>query len=172
MIVGIISDVHNNLRHLDKAITCFRKKKIDILLHCGDWDMPFTLEMYKEFKCPIRGVLGNGDPDIQKFEYQLQNKFQDLDLKLSELFLDLNLDNKRVAVFHGNDESLVKMIIESQMFDLFCYGHTHKPKIERIKRTLIINPGSLVGVYLPDKKFPITVAVYDTRSEKGEIICL
>lgn len=172
MIIGIISDVHDNLRHLDKAITYFNKKKIDILLHCGDWSTPFTMEMYQEFRCPIKGVLGNGDPDIQKFQFQLQNKFQNLDLKLNELFLDLNLDNKRIAVFHGNDENLVKVIIESQLFDLFCYGHTHKPKIEKVKRTMVINPGSLIGVYLPDKNTPITIAVYNTKSEEGELICL
>ena len=103
MLIGIISDVHDNLRHLDKAIQYFNKQNIDILLHAGDWSAPFTLEMYKQLKCPVKGVLGNADPDIEKFKYQLQNLFQGLELELSERFLDLKLDNKRIAVFHGND---------------------------------------------------------------------
>lgn len=172
MLVGIISDVHDNLRHLNKAIRYFNDKHIDILLHCGDWDMPFTIEIYKELKCPIKGVLGNGDPDIEKFQYQLQNKFKDLDLELSERFLDLTLDNKRIGVFHGNDKNLIKVIIESQLFDLFCHGHTHKPKIEKINKTLVVNPGSLVGVYLPDKNAPVTVAIYDSKSNNAETISL
>jgi len=171
MLLGIISDVHDNLRHLDKAITVFNKRKIDLLLHCGDWNSPFTLEMYSFLKCPIKSVLGNGDPDIQKFEYQLQNKFKDLDLELNERFLDLKVDGKRIAVFHGNDADLINTVIESQLFDVFCHGHDHCPKIEKVKKTLIIDPGSLVGVYLPKERIaPITVATYDTQSDQAEII--
>lgn len=172
MIIGIISDVHDNLRHLDKAIARFKKEKIELLLHSGDWTCPFTMGMYRELCLPIKGVLGNGDADIEKFQYQLQNKFQGLDLELSERFLNLSIDNNRIAVFHGNDENLINMIIESQLFDLFCYGHTHKAKIEKIKNTLVINPGQLVGVYFPDKNVPLTIAIYDTGSKKGEIISL
>jgi len=127
------------------------------------------MEMYKELRCPIKGVMGNGDADIEKFRYQLQNKFQDLDLELNEIFLDLTLDGKRIAVFHGNDENLNRVVVESQIFDVFCLGHTHQAKIERINKTLVINPGSLVGVYLPDKNSPVTVAIYDTESDKAEI---
>lgn len=172
MKIGIIADTHDNLRHLDKAIQYFNQEKIGMLLHCGDWIMPFTLEMYEQFNCPIRGVLGNGDPDIQKFQYQLQNKFQDLDLELSERFLDLTLAGKRIAVFHGNDENLIKAIIESGLYDVFCYGHTHQAKIERKNKTLVINPGSLLGVFLPDKNAPITAAIYDTEADKAEIVNL
>ncbi|MEK9180717.1 MAG: YfcE family phosphodiesterase [Patescibacteria group bacterium] len=172
MKIGIIADTHDNLRHLDKAIQYFNREKIGLLLHCGDWIMPFTMEMFKELKCPIKGVLGNGDPDIQKFQYQLQNKFQDLDLELSEIFLDLTVEGKRIAVFHGNDEHLIKAIVESRLYEVFCHGHTHQAKIEKRQKTLIINPGSLVGVHLPDKAAPITVAIYDTAIDKAEIVSL
>ena len=141
-------------------------------MHLGDWDAPFTLEMYQGFKCPIKGVLGNGDPDIEKFEYQLQNRFTNLDLELHEIFFDSKLDGKRIGMFHGNDEDLTKIIVESQLFDVFCCGHTHKPLIGKEGKTLVINPGSLVGVYLPNKQAPVTVAIYDTQENKAEIIDL
>ncbi len=171
MLIGIISDVHNNLRHLHKAIKIFNKKKIELLLHCGDWASPFTLQMYEFLNCPIKGVTGNADPDIQKFLYQLQNKFQNLELELSERFLDLTIEGKRIAVFHGNDKNLIEVIKESQLFDVFCVGHDHHSKIEKVGKTLVVNPGSLVGVFLPKAMWaPLTVATYDTELDKAEIV--
>lgn len=174
MKIGIISDVHDNLRHLEKAIRFFNKEKIGLLIHCGDWDMPFTMRSYIELKCSIRGVLGNGDPDIQKFQYQLQNLkvLKKLDLSLEYRFQDFTIDNIRFGVFHGDDENLNKCLIESQLFDVLCIGHTHKPKIEKKERTLVINPGSLVGYMYEVKNTPVTVAIFDTDLKKAEIVDL
>lgn len=172
MLVGIISDVHDNLRHLQKTIEFFNEKKIGLLIHCGDWDMPFTLEMYGKLSCPVKGVLGNGDPDIHRFlERMQQDGFRDIDLELHEVFFDFEIGDRRIAVFHGHDKNLTNLIIESQKFDLFCVGHTHKSKIEKVDKTTVVNPGSLVGVYLPDEmKAPITAALYDTETNKVEVV--
>jgi putative phosphoesterase len=170
MLIGIISDTHDNSRHILKAIDCFKKEKVELVLHCGDWIMPFTLELFLELNCPIKGVLGNGDPDIQKFIYQKEKIFKGLDLELHERFLDITLDGKRIAVFHGNSKMLKEVILESQLFDLFCVGHTHIPSLEKTGKTLVLNPGSLVGVHLPEKENPLTVGIYDTKSALGKIV--
>jgi putative phosphoesterase len=174
MQIGIISDVHDNLRHLNKAINFFNEKKIDLLVHCGDWDMPFTMRSYTQLQCPIRGVLGNGDPDIQKFLYQLQNleALKNLDLKLEFRFCDFTIDNVRFGVFHGDDENLNKCLIESRLFDVLCLGHTHKPSIEKNGKTLVINPGSLVGYTFETGNIPITVALFDTDSKEARLVGL
>lgn len=172
MLIGIISDVHDNLRHLNIAIQFFNEKKISLLIHCGDFNMPFTLESYLELNCPIKGVLGNGDPDIQKFLYQIQNKFKNLKIDLAEVFQDIKIDNRRIAVFHGNDLQLLNLISECSLFDVICYGHTHISKIEKINKSLMINPGNLVGVYHPNKTAPITIALYETQDNTAEIIDL
>ncbi|MCX6791197.1 MAG: metallophosphoesterase [Candidatus Gribaldobacteria bacterium] len=173
MLVGIISDTHDNLRHLDKAVSIFNQRKIGMLLHCGDWNMPFTLAMYSFLNCPVKGVLGNGDADIQQFLWQKEVKFKDVDAEISSRFLDITLGGKRFAVFHGNMDNLNNLILESGLYDVFCCGHTHKPKIERVNKTLIINPGSLVGVYLPESRQDrVTVALYDTEKDEAEIIDL
>ena len=56
------------------------------------------------------------------------------------------------------------------MFSVF--GHDHKAHTERVGKTLIINPGSLVGVYLPNKQAPITFALYDTQTDQAELVKL
>lgn len=174
MKIGIISDVHDNLRHLNKAINFFNKENIELLIHCGDWDMPFTMRTYIPLECPIKGVLGNGDPDIQKFKYQLQNLeiLKEVNLDLAPHLQDFTIDNVRFGVFHGDDENLNKCLVESQLFDVLCLGHTHKPLIEKSGKTTIINPGSLVGYMFETGDVPVTVALFDTQTKEAEIIDL
>lgn len=172
MKIGIISDVHDNLRSLSKLISILRDKdRIDLLIHCGDWVMPFTMRTFVELGKPIRGVLGNGDPDIQKFQYQLQNleALKEADIQIKHRFFDTTLDNKRVGVIHGDDDDLNKALIESQLFDVLCVGHTHMPAVKREGKTLIINPGSLVGYMAEKGDVPITYVVYDTSTDTAEI---
>ena len=81
------------------------------------------------------------------------------------------IDKKIIAIFHGDDKNINNLIIESQKFDLVCLGHTHVAKIERIGKTLVINPGSLIGYFVGKKSYS-TVAVYDTALDNAKIIDL
>ena len=174
MKIGVIADTHDNLRFLNKVLDYLNKQEISLLIHCGDWGQPFTMRMLTKLKCPIKSVLGNADPDIQKFLYQLQNLeiLKDLDLDIHERFYDLKFDNRKIAIFHGNDEDLNKLLVECQLFDVVCIGHDHKPKIEKVKKTLVINPGSLIGFSTETGEEPITFAVYDTQTNKAKLFDL
>jgi len=61
MLVGIISDTHNNLAGLQKAIRILKEQKIEMLIHCDDWVSPFTLEFFdkqmKDLKFPSKVLL-------------------------------------------------------------------------------------------------------------------
>lgn len=174
MKIGIMSDLHDNIRHGIKAVEYFNKENIETLLFCGDFVSPFSMRLFTKLNAPVKAVLGNGDPDIQKFEYQLQNleMLKDLKLDISFRFQDLTIDGKRFAVFHGDDDNLVNALQESKLYDVLCIGHTHDPKIETINNTLVINPGSLVGYFVETGTVPITCAVYDTETNTAEIIDL
>ena len=172
MKIGIISDVHDNLRTLNLLLKQLKEvEKVDMLINCGDWDMPFTMRTYVGFDRPIKGVLGNGDPDIQKYLYQLQNTemLKGEDIQINFRFLDLNLDGKRIGVFHGDEDCLNNVLLESQLFDVLCLGHDHQPKLQRDRKTLLINPGSLVGFLAEKGNVPITYALYDTQSGEAQI---
>src|ERR1017187_688238 len=102
MIIGVTADTHNNGRPMLRSVEIFNRRKIDLLIHCGDWDMPFTLRFYKGLSCPIKGVLGNGDQDINKFSWINEKQNINLDLELDSHFLDLPLDGRRIGVLHGD----------------------------------------------------------------------
>lgn len=171
MLIGVTSDTHDNGRPMLRSVEVFNEKKVDLVIHCGDWDMPFTLRYYKELRCPMKSVLGNGDPDITKFWWINEKANIGLDLELDARFLDLKLDGRRIAVFHGDSQPFLDFLIETQMFDAVLFGHDHRPRIERKGRTLLINPGSLVGVLLPEyPTYPYTIALYDTATDEAELL--
>jgi putative phosphoesterase len=93
-------------------------------------------------------------------------------MKINFRFFDLNLDGLRVGVFHGDDDDLNKVLIESQLFDLLCFGHTHIPKIETVGKTQVINPGTLIGYKQETGNEPVTIALYNTQTKTGEIVDL
>lgn len=173
MKLGIIADTHDNLRTLHKVLDRLTNtEQVDVLIHCGDWSMPFSMRTFVGFGKPIRGVLGNADPDIEKFKYQLQNLeiLRGIDMQIKHRFQDLVYDGKRIAVIHGDDEDLSNALVESQLYDVVCLGHTHTPLIKRVKRTTVINPGSLIGYFAEKGIVPITYAVYDTTTSTARVM--
>lgn len=168
----VLGDLHDNLRHFNSSIKKINNLRPDIIAFVGDFDMPFTMRAFTQLKAPIKAVLGNGDPDIQKFQYQLQNLevLKGLNLDISPRFQDFTLENRRIGIFHGDDSNLVNFIIETEKLDVLCIGHTHIPEIISKKKTIIINPGSFVGWMLERGNMPIHIGVYDTESNKAELL--
>ncbi|MCX7661894.1 MAG: metallophosphoesterase family protein [Candidatus Omnitrophica bacterium] len=65
MRLGIISDTHDNLKKIDKAIKLFNRKKTDYVLHGGDFVAPFSVLRFKNLNCPWEGVFGNNDGEAK-----------------------------------------------------------------------------------------------------------
>ena len=59
----------------------------------------------------------------------------------------------------------MKALVESKRYDIVVRGHTHKPEIKKVGKTLVINPGEACG-YLSGKR---TIALLDLEKSKGEI---
>jgi len=63
MKIGIISDTHDNLLQIKKAVDIFNQEKVDLVLHAGDFVSPFTALEFKNLNCSLKGVFGNNDGD-------------------------------------------------------------------------------------------------------------
>ncbi len=172
MKIGIISDLHDNLRHLDLVAAELKKLGIELLIFCGDFDSPFSMRGFLQFHCPVKAILGNADPDIQKFQYQLQNLevLKPLELDIKHRFQDFTQDNCRIGVIHNDDKALTQALIDSQLYDLLCIGHTHTAEIKSQGKTTIVNPGSLVGWKLEQGgAVAITYASFDTITKEAKL---
>ncbi len=158
MKIGIISDTHNNIELTKKAVDIFREKKIDILVHAGDFTSPRMIEFFKDFSC--RFVLGNGDLDIEEMSRECR-KYGIDEIKAICAF---EADGKKFIVFHGNDVSMFRDAIQSENFDYIIKGHTHHFENYLSNKTRIINPGAL---YSTDE---CSVAILNTETDKVQMI--
>jgi putative phosphoesterase len=158
-----MSDSHDNIETIRKAIELFNDRKVSTVIHAGDLVSPFTVRLFRDLKCPMHLILGNNDGDpkaISKFfegvgEYHGQ-------------VADLVIHNRRIGVTHGHLPLIKKLLLETRKFDVVITGHTHVKSEERIEATLLINPGEACG-YLTGEA---SVVILDLETLSSEFIVL
>ena len=157
MIIGIMSDSHDNLDNIRKAVTLFNERGVSQVLHAGDFVAPFTFRVLKDLNAAFTGIFGNNDGEV----YFLNQMFQ------GRIFIQphtINLEDKKLVMLH--EHFLVDALADSGHYDIIVYGHTHKPVVEKKGKALVINPGECGG-WLYGKA---TVAVLDTVKMDAEIV--
>lgn len=138
MNIGIISDTHDDLPNLKKAVRTFNERKASYVVHAGDYVFPAVVKEFKNFKGKLIGVLGNNDGE----KIGLLKSFEEIGGELFGEFGDLELDGLRIAIYHGTNNKLTESIIASQIYDLVICGHSHLKRDNKIGNTLVLNPGS------------------------------
>jgi putative phosphoesterase len=171
MLVGIMSDTHDHLPFVGKAVKKLIDEKVELVLHAGDYVSPFVISHFKPFKGRFIGVFGNNDGDHEF----LKRRFAEFGLEIRGLFAELEIDGLRVALLHGGESGgppgaseLLKSLISSECYDVIVHGHVHEAKAYKKGKTLIINPGEVCG-YLTEKP---SIAVLDTKNLEAKIIQL
>ena len=157
MLIGIMSDTHDNLIPTRKAIELFNNRKVEYVLHAGDYTSPFTLKLFEELKCEYAGIFGNNDGD----KLLLQDRAGGRIHNQPYIFI---LSNRKIIVMH--EHHIVDALADSGHYDLVIYGHTHEADVRKVKNTLIVNPGE-TGSWLYGKS---TVALADLNKMEAEIV--
>ena len=163
MLVGAISDTHDNLPLIEKAVAILNQRKVDLVLHAGDYVAGFVIPKLKALNCPLIGVFGNNDGDHEL----LKKRFSETtNCTIHDRFTQVAIDGYKIALLHGHETELLNAIIDSGYFNAVIHGHSHFNSIERKGKTLAINPGEVCG-YLTGKP---TIAILDTIKHKAELI--
>ncbi|HUV80899.1 MAG TPA: YfcE family phosphodiesterase [Patescibacteria group bacterium] len=161
MKIVVISDSHDNLANIAKAVDILKKEKIKTVLHCGDICSPATLsEIMKTFSGRIQIVFGNVDGDrfsLAKIESKNPGR-----LKIHGESADIKISGKKIAFCHSPE--FARGLAARQKYDFVFYGHNHKPWEEKIGRTRLVNPGNLAGLF-----YRATLAVCDLKTGKLEL---
>ena len=126
MRLGVISDTHGLLR--TEVFEVF--KEVDHILHGGDvgrWDILIDLEAL----APVTAVYGNTDgPELRR--------------KLTQV-AQVELDGFDIVVTHGDQfghPTPATLHDALPRAEIIVYGHTHKPLLELVDRTVtVMNPG-------------------------------
>ena len=163
MLIGAISDTHDNLPLIEKAVQTLNDQKVELVLHAGDYVAGFVIPKLAKLNCPLIGVFGNNDGDHEL----LKNRFSEtVNCTIHDRFTQITIESYRIALLHGHETELLYAIVDGGYFDAVIHGHSHNKNIEQKGKTLSINPGELCG-YLTGKP---TIAILDTIKKQAKII--
>ena len=157
MIVGIMSDTHDNLPLVKKAIEVFNEREVGYVIHAGDYTSPFTLKLFQDLRCEYTGIFGNNDGDKLLLQERAGGRIRNQPYVFT-------LEGKKIVVMH--EHHVVEALAASGHFDIVIFGHTHEAVVRKVKETLLVNPGE-VSTYLYGKS---TVAVVDLETLEAEIL--
>lgn len=167
MKIGIISDSHDNLPALRRAVAHFKHIRVDALLHAGDFVAPFAAKLIAADQLggiPLHCVYGNNDGEKAGLKKVLPQVVD------GPLRLELG---GRVLVMHH----FIDWIPAAQLkgADVVVTGHTHEIVNARGSgsgatpggpHTLFLNPGECGG-WLTDR---CTVMLLDTETLEAQVI--
>jgi len=157
MLISVISDSHDDMQQISKAVSLINERKAAHVIHAGDMVSPFTFEVFGNLQCPFTGIFGNNDGD----RVLLRDKSE------GRIFIQphmLELGGKLIAVVH--EPIAVEALALSGKYHVVIHGHTHIPYTKNEGKALVINPGKLARLH----KGKSTMAFLDTSTLEAEIV--
>ncbi|MGL5591422.1 MAG: metallophosphoesterase family protein [Mycoplasmoidaceae bacterium] len=124
----ICSDTHGNNKYLEEAIAL---NKPDVVLHAGDFCC--SISLIKEMVDYV--VSGNNDTVGE----------EELYFSLFGVNVYMTHGHQFISYFCKSNENSKRIYksIRNKGLNLIVYGHTHVEEVGYVKKTLIINPGSI-----------------------------
>lgn len=164
MIIGLISDTHDCLPLIDEAVKRLKREKVNLVLHAGDFIAPFTASHFKDLNSKFIGVFGNNEAERDL----LKKRFREIGGEIRGNFAEVSADGLKIALLHGHEDELLNSLINSNGYNAVIHGHTHIPKVYRVRDTIIINPGEVCGYISGEATF----AIFNTTTEEVEVLSL
>jgi putative phosphoesterase len=160
MRIGIVSDTHSRLATVEKALAELERRRVEMVLHCGDIEDANTVKLFSTF--PTHFVLGNCDTDSE----ELRRAISEAGGELHKHFGSIDLGRFHIAWIHGDNHRLMQDLEKAAHYDFLFYGHTHYAEQHRTGPTLMVNPGAL------HRAKPKSFAVLDVESGELEKVTL
>jgi uncharacterized protein len=167
MKIGVMSDSHDNVPMVKKAVELFNTEGVEVVIHAGDFIAPFVIEALSGLKCRVIGVFGNNDGE----RIGIARKFEAIG-QIAPNLASVEVGGRKVAAMHYPE--LAEPIAKSGEFDIVIYGHTHQIDVRRLsvaksheagEKSLLLNPGE-TGGWTTGKS---TVAIVDLDTLDAEI---
>jgi uncharacterized protein len=167
MKIALISDIHDHVWNLRRFLTWQVPQSLDAVLCCGDLCSPFVLALIQQScHCPIHLVFGNNDGDTFRM-----TRLAGAQVQLHGELAEIDWPGCRVAMNHYPE--IAERLAQSGHYDLVCYGHDHQLSLRTYGKTLLANPGTLMG-YLPGKAADTlpTFVIYDTETASATVYAI
>ena len=152
MLIGIVSDTHDDLAAVEAAIDLFESAGVDAIVHCGDFVAPFSVTPFDvggDDAPDFYAVRGNNDG-----EWAVESTVESFGEYLGEAgTLSFETDARvhggsegdavDVAVTHGTSSVVVDALVDCGDYDYVFHGHTHAHGVEERDGTVRVNPGGM-----------------------------
>lgn len=142
MLIGVVSDTHNNFKNIDKIISLFNEEKVPFVIHTGDIANANSLEKFTKLDSKLIGVYGNNDRE----EIGIKEIAENNHFSFEEPPKILKLCDKNIAIFHEPD-LIDDFLLHNQDIEIVIHGHTHRYRNEIKDGVLFFNPGESAGMY-------------------------
>lgn len=156
MLLGLMSDTHNNEKRTGQAMQVFREEEPEVILHMGDVTEPRMIPSYFD-GWEMWIVQGNIDRNPEGLRAAAE--MCDPTIQFGDMF-ELSFDNVDVGMIHGDDPGRLEGMVNSGGFDLVLHGHTHEFRDEDLGKTRIVNPGAIHRTPEP------SVCLFETDTEE------
>ena len=180
MLIGIVSDTHDDLAAVEATVSRFDRLDVDAVVHCGDFVAPFSVTPF-DAGFDFYAVRGNNDG-----EWAVQSTVESFGAYLGEAgVLSFETgegarigedgagretdesDAVDIAVTHGTSDIVVDALVDCGDYDYVFHGHTHAHGVEQRDGTVRVDPGGLpIPVDGADDAF--RVATLDTDAPVGD----
>lgn len=123
MLLGLVSDSHDDVPLCERVASFFRERRVDMVFHLGDVTGADALAAFEGL--PIVAIKGNNDHELDHLPDTWQQTFGDV----------------RVGATHGHMRGPMKEL--ARTCDVLLHGHTHRRRVDREGNCLVVNPGAL-----------------------------
>jgi len=141
MIVAVMSDSHDNIWNLRKALDIVENEGAGMIIHCGDFVAPFMAKELNEAGIPVHGVFGNNDGDqylLTKFSLTTLTN-----ITFHGLVGQVDIGDFKIAFTH--EKVVAQGMAGGGNFKMVCFGHSHEYYKKKIGATILLNPGEIMG---------------------------
>ncbi|MDA8403886.1 MAG: YfcE family phosphodiesterase [Desulfobacteraceae bacterium] len=141
MNIAVMSDSHDHIWNLRKALAVIRAENCGRIIHCGDFVAPFMFKELEKAGIPVHCVFGNNDGDKALLtQFALQSNGL---ITLDSLVGEMDMDGFKIAFTH--EWIVAEGLAAAGKHHLVCFGHSHQYLEKQIGDTLVLNPGDIMG---------------------------
>lgn len=165
MLIGIFSDIHDNLKALEMAIKQMKQRGVEEIIFCGDFCAPFAAKLLANCGLPVHAIFGNNDGDrflITKNTSEFPS-FKLYGEYIGDVDSLLSIDGIRIGATHY--PFYAKTMAKTGWYDCVFYGHSHKADKQKFGNCLMLNPGEIAGI-----SGKSSYAIYDTQLKSSVIV--
>jgi|GEM_PF-125410 len=134
IMIGLMSDSHDNLPAIRKAVELFNRLGCSLVVHAGDVVAPFAARELQKLNCPVKAVFGNCDGEKEGLSLAFK--------EFGQIAAGPLAFNHAGLLFYVSHYPVER---PAEGARVVVFGHTHRAQVNRDGNLVVVNPGEVCG---------------------------